>query len=162
MSSDTLNKAPDGPHNLLWNLQEADLSLKRFTIKASLVEDRWPIASAQTQAYPTNTDPKAFIQITRGIHLTLARANFAARPFDETLTVGYLEGNNMGYHDDGKSTLGPTIIAFSLDSDCNFQLRPQNEPLLWLHWQKERNTTQICLWTLSAINARPSTTWPKP
>ena len=129
MSSDTLNKTPGGPENLLWNLQEADLSLKRFTIKASRakgqVANRFSSNSGPPYKYIVDTDPKPFIQITRWIHLTLARANFAARPFNKILAVGSLEGNKMGYHDDGKSTLGPTVAAFSLGGDCSFNSSPK-------------------------------------
>lgn len=46
---------------------------------------------------------------------------------NELLALGYMEGNKMGYHDDGEKTLGPTILALSEGGPSVFRMRPKGK-----------------------------------
>jgi len=48
-------------------------------------------------------------------------------PFNETMAVAYMETGKMGYHDDGESTLGPTVASLSLGCTSVMQFRPKKK-----------------------------------
>ena len=100
--------------------------------------------------YVAEADSKAFSDVPQEVLEVLRRGTWAAEqalpgqrhePFNEILTVGYLEGSKMGvsrkihglrhllklrqYHNDGESTVGPTVVSLSLggDSDFNFRMK---------------------------------------
>ncbi|ROT34664.1 hypothetical protein SODALDRAFT_285960 [Sodiomyces alkalinus F11] len=43
--------------------------------------------------------------------------------FNELLSLGYMEGDRIGYHDDGEDTLGPTVATLSLGSPALMAFR---------------------------------------
>ncbi|KAF9879398.1 hypothetical protein CkaCkLH20_02941 [Colletotrichum karsti] len=43
--------------------------------------------------------------------------------FNELLFIGYMEDDRIGYHDDGESTLGPTVATLSLGSPAQMMFR---------------------------------------
>ncbi|KAH6697235.1 hypothetical protein F5X68DRAFT_226622 [Plectosphaerella plurivora] len=44
-------------------------------------------------------------------------------PFNELLSLGYMEGDCISYHDDGEGTLGPTVATMSLGSPALMSFR---------------------------------------
>ncbi|KAK5656211.1 hypothetical protein OQA88_4972 [Cercophora sp. LCS_1] len=47
--------------------------------------------------------------------------------FNELLALGFMEGDAIGYHDDGESELGPTVAALSLGSPSIMKFRPKRK-----------------------------------
>lgn len=48
---------------------------------------------------------------------------YTAHPFNEVLALSYFESQRISYHDDGESSLGPTIATLSLGSPAHMRLR---------------------------------------
>ncbi|MCJ1232791.1 hypothetical protein MMC14_000745 [Varicellaria rhodocarpa] len=49
------------------------------------------------------------------------------RPFNELLAVGYFETGSMKYHDDGESSLGPTVATLSLGGRAQMSFRKKRK-----------------------------------
>ncbi|OBT57358.1 hypothetical protein VE04_02764 [Pseudogymnoascus sp. 24MN13] len=140
-SSDAINRKPDGPDDLFRLMQESDFDLQRRPV-------RQPNSSGEvlTNHFATNWGaPYKFVvaQSSRGfseapivIVKALKRLTWAGEqtltdvgepfhPFNELLSIGYFQDCSIGYHDDGESTLGPTVATLSLGASATMSLRPK-------------------------------------
>lgn len=140
-SNNIINHQPDGPNDLFRLMQEKDFDLRRRPV-------RQPGSTGEilTNHFATNWGaPYKFVvaQSTRGfneapavIMKALKRLTWAGeqtlmdvgepfQPFNELLSIGYFEDSHIGYHDDGESTLGPTVATLSLGAQAVMSLRPK-------------------------------------
>ncbi|OBT63755.1 hypothetical protein VE03_06947 [Pseudogymnoascus sp. 23342-1-I1] len=140
-STSAVNRQPDGPDDLFKSMQERDFDLRRRPV-------RQPNSSGEviTNHFATNWGaPYKFVvtQTSRGfseaptvIIKALKRLTWAGEqtltdvgepfhPFNELLSIGYFEDCSIGYHDDGESTLGPTVATLSLGASATMSLRPK-------------------------------------
>lgn len=140
-STETINHQHDGPNDLFRLMQESDFDLRRRPV-------RQPNSSGEilTNHFATNWGaPYKFVvtQSSRGfseaptvIIKALKRLTWAGEqaladtvepfhPFNELLSIGYFEGCSIGFHDDGESTLGPTVATLSLGASATMALRPK-------------------------------------
>ncbi|OAF58525.1 hypothetical protein VC83_04909 [Pseudogymnoascus destructans] len=140
-SNDAINLNPDGPNDLFRLMQESEFDLQRRPV-------RQPNSSGEvlTNHFATNWGaPYKFIvaQSSRGfseaptvIIKALKRLTWAGEqtltdvgepfhPFNELLSIGYFQDCSIGYHDDGESTLGPTVATLSLGASATMSLRPK-------------------------------------
>lgn len=85
---------------------------------------------------------------------TRSRLNWASRlaleekfkkeeEFNELLTIGYFDGQNIKYHDDGEKGLGETVASLSLGSPADMWFRVKSK-----HWTGMTKSGQF-------VNARP-------
>ena len=140
-STDVINHQPEGPNDLFRLMQESDFDLRRRPV-------RQPNSSGEilTNHFATNWGaPYKFVvtQSSRGfseaptvIVKALKRLTWAGEqaltdigesfhPFNELLSIGYFEDCSIGFHDDGESTLGPTVATLSLGGSATMALRPK-------------------------------------
>ncbi|OBT84393.1 hypothetical protein VE02_06741 [Pseudogymnoascus sp. 03VT05] len=140
-SSDPINSKPDGPNDLFRLMQESDFDLQRRPV-------RQPNSSGEvlTNHFAANWGaPYKFVvaQSSRGFNeaptvivKALKRLTWAGEqtlndvgepfhPFNELLSIGYFQDCSIGYHDDGESTLGPTVATLSLGASATMSLRPK-------------------------------------
>ncbi|KAI0130179.1 hypothetical protein BJ170DRAFT_720338 [Xylariales sp. AK1849] len=50
-----------------------------------------------------------------------------SRPFNELLSLGYMQSSLIHYHDDGEKELGPTVATLSLGSPAVMRFRPKKK-----------------------------------
>ena len=136
-SCETLNSTIGGPNELFMALQQADLGLQRFEMSQSMSPGQlvahFSSNSGLPYKYVVAVDSKAFADVPPELLNVLKRGSWAAKltvpgeqdlaPFNEILTVGYLESDKMGYHDDGEATVGPTVVSLSLGGDSEMKFR---------------------------------------
>ncbi|KAI9811317.1 MAG: hypothetical protein M1826_003206 [Phylliscum demangeonii] len=131
-----VNMAAGGPNDMFLTLQQADLGLKRFALTNSVVPEaltaHFALNYGMPYKYVVAVDSKSFAEAPPVILHALHRMVWAGREsihdgtfagFNELLTVGYYEDQKMGFHDDGESTLGPTIASLSLGCDATMLFR---------------------------------------
>ncbi|KAJ9155445.1 hypothetical protein NKR23_g2011 [Pleurostoma richardsiae] len=53
--------------------------------------------------------------------------NGCYRDLNELLSLGYMEGDSIAYHDDGEAQLGPTVVTLSLGSPSFMSIRPKKK-----------------------------------
>lgn len=140
-SKPAINSKPGGPNDLFRLMQESDFDLQRRPV-------RQPNSSGEvlTNHFATNWGaPYKFVvaQSSRGFNeaptvivKALKRLTWAGEqtltdvgepfhPFNELLSIGYFQDCTIGYHDDGESTLGPTVATLSLGASATMSLRPK-------------------------------------
>lgn len=54
-------------------------------------------------------------------------SNASQTTFNEILSVAYMEGGKMNYHDDGEHGLGPVVASISLGADATMSFRPKKK-----------------------------------
>lgn len=141
-SNRALNGVANGPDQLFRMMQEEDFGLKRRPVRqpgstgeivTAHYASNWGapykfvVAQASTpfsQAPPVLI--KALKQMTWAGKVAVADGHKEPfHDFNELLSIGYFEGNSIGYHDDGEDTLGPTIATLSLGAQAVMTLRPK-------------------------------------
>lgn len=160
-STDAINHQPEGPNDLFRLMQESDFDLRRRPV-------RQPNSSGEilTNHFATNWGaPYKFVvtQSSRGfseapavIVKALKRLTWAGEqtltdlgepfhPFNELLSIGYFEGCSIGFHDDGESTLGPTVATLSLGASATMALRPKAKAAIGVASRNAKGTKPAVL-----------------
>ncbi|KFY37505.1 hypothetical protein V495_07155 [Pseudogymnoascus sp. VKM F-4514 (FW-929)] len=140
-STAAINRQPDGPDDLFRLMQESDFDLRRRPVRQANTS-----GEVITNHFATNWGaPYKFVvaQSSRGFNeaptvivKALKRLTWAGQqtltdvgepfhPFNELLSIGYFQDCTIGYHDDGESTLGPTVATLSLGASALMSLRPK-------------------------------------
>lgn len=145
-SSSAINHQPDGPNDLFRLMQERDFDLRRRPVRGvsssgEIITNHFAtnwgapykfVVAQSTRGF--NEAPpviiKALKRLTWAGEQTLTDANEPFHPFNELLSIGYFEDCHIGYHDDGESTLGPTVATLSLGSQAIMSLRPKAKAML--------------------------------
>ncbi|CAG8205527.1 unnamed protein product [Penicillium olsonii] len=138
VSNREINTRDNGPDDLFVGIQREDLGLKRFRIKSSLVAgtltSHFAVNYGMPYKYVVSVDSKSFDEAPEAISRVLGRLSWATEkavlscggsylPPNELLILGYFEGMKIGFHDDGESSLGPTIATFSLGAKATMSVR---------------------------------------
>ncbi|CAG7969934.1 unnamed protein product [Penicillium salamii] len=138
VSNQEVNSRKNGPDDLFVRLQSEDLGLKRFRLKSSLVAgtltSHFAVNFGMPYKYVVSVDSKGFDEAPETILQVLGRLSWATEkavmssggsylPPNELLTLGYFEKMKIGFHDDGESSLGPTIATFSLGAKATMSIR---------------------------------------
>lgn len=134
-SNVAVNTRENGPNHMFQQLQEADIGLARHPLVMSVVPQmltsHFAVNFGMPYKYVVNVDKKRFDEAPKVITNALGRLRWAAKQIagddaqlpNELLAVGYFEKMAMGYHDDGESSLGPTIATLSLGSKAEMTIR---------------------------------------
>ncbi|CBF75024.1 predicted protein [Aspergillus nidulans FGSC A4] len=138
VSNEVINSRPRGPNELFEELQKANLGLRRYPL------DQAQVAGTLTAHFVTNfgapykyvvsVDSRGFSEACDPVLRALGRLTWATKnavrsqggnTYDpnELLLLGYFEEQKIGYHDDGESSLGPTIATLSLGSPATMAVR---------------------------------------
>ncbi|TAQ86624.1 hypothetical protein B7494_g5055 [Chlorociboria aeruginascens] len=136
-----INQQPDGPNDLFEQMQERDFGLRRNPARLSgnsgeMLTSHLAANFGAPYKYGVSTMTRAFSEAPPVILKALKRLTWAGEQavtsklepfhaFNELLTIGYFEETHIGYHDDGESTLGPTVATLSLGSSATMCFRPK-------------------------------------
>ncbi|KAF4763151.1 hypothetical protein HAV15_000337 [Penicillium sp. str.  len=138
VSNKAINGRANGPDDLFINLQRGDLGLKRFRLQSSLVAgtltSHFAVNYGMPYKYVVSVDSKGFDEAPNDMLQALGRLSWATEkavissgdkylPPNELLTLGYFEEMKIGFHDDGESSLGPTIATLSLGAKATMFVR---------------------------------------
>ncbi|CZT10544.1 uncharacterized protein RAG0_14983 [Rhynchosporium agropyri] len=129
-SNEIINSQPNGSDELFASLQQEDLDLKRQPVKTGghvveMVTNNFTKNFGSTYKWFVPQDSDSFEASPDVVLRVLMRNTWAANsvmehleidymPPNELLLVGYQKKNQMKFHDDGESTLGPTVTSLSL------------------------------------------------
>ncbi|KAJ5317659.1 hypothetical protein PENANT_c004G03288 [Penicillium antarcticum] len=138
VSNRAINSRKNGPDDLFVNLQRDDLGLKRFRLQSSLVAgtltSHFAVNYGMPYKYVVSVDSKGFDEAPEDMLRALGRLSWATEnavlsagdnylPPNELLTLGYFEEMKIGFHDDGESSLGPSIATLSLGAKATMLIR---------------------------------------
>ncbi|KAI2740369.1 hypothetical protein DTO013E5_5410 [Penicillium roqueforti] len=138
VSNKAINSRANGPDDLFINLQRDDLGLKRFQLQSSLVAgtltSHFAVNYGMPYKYVVSVDSKGFDEAPNDMLQALGRLSWATEkavissgdkylPPNELLTLGYFEEMKIGFHDDGESSLGPSIATLSLGAKATMFVR---------------------------------------
>ncbi|KAK2774206.1 hypothetical protein FQN53_003714 [Emmonsiellopsis sp. PD_33] len=132
----TVNSREGGPDDIFKMLQQEDLGLRRYPLQQSVVAgtltSHFAVNYGMPYKYVVSVDSRPFSTAPSVILAALGRLTWATqqtvtgedflRP-NELLTLGYFEDMSIGYHDDGESSLGPTIATLSLGGKATMFIR---------------------------------------
>ncbi|GAA5932325.1 uncharacterized protein JCM15063_001191 [Sporobolomyces koalae] len=94
----------------------------------AIAVDTYPFAPESADsliAAPCAQDACEFLK--RIVPLVVSRDKAADTIFNEILSVAYMEGGKMNYHDDGEVGLGSVVASISLGSDAVMSFRPREK-----------------------------------
>lgn len=136
MANGYINRKPGGAHQILRELQEADLGLRRFQLSNCNVKGtltgHFSANFGMPYKFVVPQDSQAFKDAPEVIMNGLSRMVWAGRmavtdgsfiEFNELLALGYFEKQKIGYHDDGEDDLLGTIATMSIGGDAIMNLR---------------------------------------
>ncbi|EFR00651.1 hypothetical protein MGYG_03658 [Nannizzia gypsea CBS 118893] len=136
----TVNSRPGGPDDLFNQMQQEDLGLRRYPISPCVVTgtltSHFAVNYGMPYKYIVSVDSRPFNTAPPVITSALERLKWAtkhtvnAEDFqtpNELLALGYFEDMSIGYHDDGESSLGPTIATISLGGPATMLIRMKDE-----------------------------------
>ncbi|KAL4922811.1 hypothetical protein BDW62DRAFT_3143 [Aspergillus aurantiobrunneus] len=138
VSNRAINSRPNGPDDLFQQLQLEELGLRRHPMGQAVVPGTLTAQFAVNYGLPYKfvvaVDSRGFNEACDPILRTLGRLTWATKNAvasqggtaldpNEVLLLGYVEGQKIGYHDDGESSLGPTISSLSLGSPATMAVR---------------------------------------
>ncbi|KAI9682656.1 MAG: hypothetical protein M1829_006643 [Trizodia sp. TS-e1964] len=141
LANDAINSRPGGPNDMFDEMQKSDIGLKRGTMSNSMLQgpmltSHFAVNFGMPYKYIVDVESKSFKDAPRTILKALNRLTWAGQmavtdgsfqKFNELLAVGYFEAQRMGYHDDGETTLGPTIASLSLGCSAKMYLRMKSK-----------------------------------
>ncbi|RAL02207.1 uncharacterized protein BO80DRAFT_463876 [Aspergillus ibericus CBS 121593] len=142
VSNRAINTRPNGPDDLFEQLQGADLGLRRYPLQQSVVAGtltaHFAVNYGMPYKYVVSVASKGFNESCDEILRALGRLTWATKqavtdagdcflPPNELLVLGYLEDMKIGYHDDGESSLGPTIATLSLGAKSTMLIRMKHK-----------------------------------
>ncbi|KAM5456260.1 hypothetical protein MaudCBS49596_001281 [Microsporum audouinii] len=136
----TINSRPRGPDDLFNKLQVEDLGLRRYPISPCIVAgtltSHFAVNYGMPYKYIVSVDSRPFNTAPQVIISALERLKWATKQTvkeeefqtpNELLALGYFEDMSIGYHDDGESSLGPTIATLSLGAPATMLVRMKDE-----------------------------------
>ncbi|KAJ5908332.1 Oxoglutarate/iron-dependent dioxygenase [Penicillium taxi] len=138
VSNSAINSRKGGPDDLFHDLQVKDLGLRRYPLEQSMVSgtltSHFAVNYGMPYKYVVAVKSKGFDEAPDVILHSLGRLTWATEqalattgdeflPPNELLLLGYLEDMKIGFHDDGESSLGPTITTLSLGSQATMEIR---------------------------------------
>ncbi|KKK17010.1 hypothetical protein ARAM_003408 [Aspergillus rambellii] len=141
VSSQSINTRPNGPNDLFNQLQVADAGLRRYPLQQSVVAGtltaHFAVNYGMPYKYIVSVDSRGFSNASDAILRSLGRLTWATEQAvqgqsteqdplllpNELLLLGYFEDMKIGYHDDGESSLGPTIATLSLGAKSTMLVR---------------------------------------
>ncbi|OAL69864.1 hypothetical protein A7D00_5903 [Trichophyton violaceum] len=136
----TVNSCPGGPDDLFSLMQREDLGLRRYPISpcvvAGTLTSHFAVNYGMPYKYIVSVDSRPFNTAPPVIISALERLKWATRHTvdanafqmpNELLALGYFEDMSIGYHDDGESSLGPTIATLSLGAPATMLIRLKDE-----------------------------------
>ncbi|KAE8356136.1 2OG-Fe(II) oxygenase superfamily-domain-containing protein, partial [Aspergillus coremiiformis] len=146
VSNREINGRPNGPNAMFQQLQQAKLGLERYPLSQSVVGGTLTAHFAANYVsclgmpykYVAPVNSKAFSEAPDVVLHALGRLKWAtenavrwaggkALPPNEMLVLGYMEAQKIGYHDDGESSLGPTIATMSLGARSTMLVRMKSK-----------------------------------
>lgn len=135
-----INRKPGGAHQILKELQEVDLGLRRFPLSNCNVKGtltgHFSANFGMPYKFVVPQESKAFKDAPSVIMNGLNRMTWAGRKavaddsfkdFNELLALGYFEKQKIGYHDDGEDDLLGTIATMSIGGDAVMKLRMKDK-----------------------------------
>ncbi|ODM15422.1 hypothetical protein SI65_09025 [Aspergillus cristatus] len=137
-SNKAINSRENGPNDLFRQLQISDLGLRRYPLQQSVVPGtltaHFAVNFGMPYKYVVSVGSKGFSEAPDEILRALGRLSWATEksvvdagdpflPPNELLMLGYFEDMKIGYHDDGESSLGPTIATLSLGAAATMYIR---------------------------------------
>ncbi|KAL1851225.1 hypothetical protein Plec18170_006550 [Paecilomyces lecythidis] len=129
---------PGGPNDLFRQLQVVDVGLRRYPLQQSVVAgtltSHFAVNYGMPYKYVVSVASKGFNEAPPEIMNALGRLTWATEQAvsaaggsvlhpNELLMLGYFEDMAIGFHDDGESSLGPTIATLSLGAKATMSLR---------------------------------------
>ncbi|KAE8383316.1 hypothetical protein BDV26DRAFT_287818 [Aspergillus bertholletiae] len=138
MSNRDINDRPNGPDSMFTQLQLAELGLQRFPLTNAVVTGtltaHFAVNYGSPYKYVAPVNCKGFDEAPEVVLHALGRlqwateqavhlAGYAPYPPNEVLVLGYFAEMKIGYHDDGETSLGPTIATLSLGARSTMQIR---------------------------------------
>ncbi|KAK2809772.1 hypothetical protein FQN49_008589 [Arthroderma sp. PD_2] len=136
----TINSRRHGPDDLFNQLQVEDLGLRRYPISPCMVvgtlTSHFAVNYGMPYKYIVSVDSRPFNTAPQVIMCALERLKWATKQTvnaeefqtpNELLALGYFEEMSIGYHDDGESSLGPTIATLSLGAPATMLIRMKDE-----------------------------------
>ncbi|PYH42389.1 uncharacterized protein BP01DRAFT_418022 [Aspergillus saccharolyticus JOP 1030-1] len=133
-----INTRANGPDDLFKRLQSVELGLQRYPLQQSVVRGTLTshyavnygcpykyVVSVSSKGFNEASDEilRALGRLTWATHQAVTAAGDECLPPNELLLLGYMEDMKIGYHDDGESSLGPTIATLSLGARATMLLR---------------------------------------
>ncbi|KAE8136632.1 2OG-Fe(II) oxygenase superfamily-domain-containing protein [Aspergillus pseudotamarii] len=149
VSNRDINDRPNGPNTMFTQLQLAELGLKRFPLSNAVVPGTLTAHFAgNPYKYVAPVNCKGFDEAPGVVLHALGRLQWATEktvhlaghtsyPPNEILVLGYFADMKIGYHDDGETSLGPTIATLSLGSRSIMQIRMKSK---YYKGKSSRNT----------------------
>ncbi|RAL16601.1 uncharacterized protein BO97DRAFT_420902 [Aspergillus homomorphus CBS 101889] len=137
-----INTRANGPDDLFRQLQSVDLGLQRYPLQQSIVRGtltaHYAVNYGCPYKYVVSVDSKGFNEACDEVLRALGRLTWATQQAvseagdqflapNELLLLGYMEDMKIGYHDDGESSLGPTIATLSLGARASMLLRMKSK-----------------------------------
>ncbi|KAL2010317.1 hypothetical protein VTN00DRAFT_6124 [Thermoascus crustaceus] len=142
VATKSVNSRLNGPNDLFKQLQALDIPLRRYPLQQSVVAgtltSHFAVNYGMPYKYVVSVDSKGFDEAPREIMRALGRLTWATEhainaagdtflPPNELLMLGYFEDMAIGYHDDGESSLGPTISTLSLGASAKMYIRMKDK-----------------------------------
>ncbi|TKX20787.1 2OG-Fe(II) oxygenase-like protein 7 [Elsinoe australis] len=152
----TVNEEEKGPDEMFEALQSMDCGLERRSFVTG--KEEFMTAFSNNRGMPYKFVAKGESMPFEGapwpLTETRSRLNWASRlvlkekfkkeeEFNELLTIGYFDGQNIKYHDDGEKGLGETVASLSLGFPADMWFRVKSK-----HWTGMTKSGQF-------VNARP-------
>ncbi|KAJ6007612.1 hypothetical protein N7540_011588 [Penicillium herquei] len=141
-SGPAINARPGGPNDLFGALQTDDVDLRRYPLQSSVVAGtltaHFAVNYGMPYKYVVKVASKGFDEASDAVRRSLGRLTWATQdavtgvgePYNapnELLLLAYFQGMKIGYHDDGESTLGPTIATLSLGAGSVMKIRMKDQ-----------------------------------
>ncbi|KAG2415898.1 hypothetical protein HFD88_007090 [Aspergillus terreus] len=142
VSNKAINSRLNGPDDLFGQMQATDLGLRRYPLQQSVVAGtltcHFAVNYGMPYKYVVSVDSKGFDEAPDVVLRALGRLTWATEKAvkgsgdqfpspNELLILGYLEEMKIGYHDDGESSLGPTIATLSLGAKSTMLIRMKHK-----------------------------------
>lgn len=136
LANQTVAEESKGPDEMFTSLQTMDLDLERRRFSGGREEYMTAFSSNHGMPYKfvASFDSNSFTGSPWPLTAARSRMNWAAKTvlkglvddahdFNELLTIGYFDGQNIKYHDDGETGLGPTVATLSLGVPADMLFR---------------------------------------
>ncbi|KAE8329966.1 hypothetical protein BDV39DRAFT_213445 [Aspergillus sergii] len=142
VSNRDINNHPNGPNTMFTQLQLAELGLQRFPLSNAVVTGtltaHFAVNYGNPYKYVAPVNSKGFDEAPGAVLHALGRLQWAteravhlaghtSNPPNEMLVLGYFANMKIGYHDDGETSLGPTIATLSLGARSTMQIRMKSK-----------------------------------
>jgi len=140
ISNRTVNEELQGPDQMFKELQLLDANLERRPFASGREGYMTAFSSncGMPYKFAASIDSMSFEVAPWPLSETRSRLDWAARlvlgsafakqdEFNELLTIGYFDGQNIKYHDDGERGLGSTVASLSLGASADMLFRVKSK-----------------------------------